>query len=296
MQSFQNLIIKGGVSELIEFRLLDKDGNYFYIEAQATNQLDNPYIKGLVVNSRDISIRKKAEEERRILIKELTKNNADLKQFSYIVSHNLRAPLTNLMSMLNLLDFSTIATERSLKLLEGFKSTTYRLNDTLNDLINILLVKNNTNIQKDHISFEASLSKVVKSVSSLIIESNTKIITDFTAANFVRFNEPYLESIFLNLITNSIRYKSDERAPEISIESQKQENEIILIYRDNGIGFNMELVKDKIFGLHQKFHHHPESRGIGLYLIHAQITSLGGRISVDSEINKGTIFKIAFKS
>ncbi len=296
MQTFQSLILNGGVTELIEFRLLNKDGNYFYIEAQATNQLDNPYIKGLVVNSRDISIRKKAEEERQILIKELTKNNADLRQFSYIVSHNLRAPLTNLMSMLNLLDFNTVSTERSLKLLEGFKSTTFRLNDTLNDLINILLVKNNTNIQKDHISFEASLSKVIKSVNSLIVETNTKIISDFTEANFVRFNEPYLESIFLNLITNSIRYKSDERFPEITITSEKHRGEIILIYRDNGIGFNMELVKGKIFGLHQKFHHHPESRGIGLYLIHAQITSLGGRISVDSEINKGTIFTIAFKS
>ncbi|MEI8074605.1 MAG: PAS domain S-box protein [Bacteroidota bacterium] len=296
MQSFQKLIVTGGVSELIEFRLLNNDGNYFYIEAQATNQLDNPNIKGLVVNSRDISIRKKTEEERQLLIKELTKNNADLRQFSYIVSHNLRAPLTNLLSTLNLLDYNTVSTERSLKLMEGFKSTTFRLNDTLNDLINILLVKNNTNIQKHNLSFEASLSKVSKSVNSLIAETQTQIITDFTAANYVQFNEPYLESIFLNLITNSIRYKSNERAPKISITTERQNDETILIYRDNGIGFNMELVKDKIFGLHQKFHHHPESRGIGLYLIHAQITSLEGRISVDSQINKGTIFTIAFKN
>jgi sensor histidine kinase regulating citrate/malate metabolism len=54
-------------------------------------------------------------------------------------------------------------------------------------------------------------------------------------------------------------------------------------------------VKDKIFGLHQKFHHHPESRGIGLYLIHAQITSLGGSISVNSQVDVGTIFSIVFK-
>jgi light-regulated signal transduction histidine kinase (bacteriophytochrome) len=248
------------------------------------------------VNSRDISIRKKAEEERKILIKELTKNNADLRQFSYIVSHNLRAPLTNLMSMLNLLDYSTITTERSLKLLEGFKSTTFRLNDTLNDLINILLVKNNTNIQKDTISFESSLSKVVKSVSSLITDTNTQIYSDFTAAQLVRFNVPYLESIFLNLITNSIRYRSEEHSPIITIHTEQKKNKTILTYSDNGIGFNMALVKDKIFGLHQKFHHHPESRGIGLYLIHAQITSLEGTISVDSQVNKGTKFTISFKN
>ena len=296
MFAFQNLIQKGGTSELMEFRLLNKDGNYFYIEAQATNQLDNPSIKGLVVNSRDISIRKKEEEERKILIKELTKSNADLKQFSYIVSHNLRAPLTNLMSMLNLLDYSTVSTDRSLKLLEGFKSTTFRLNDTLNDLINILLVKNNTNIQRNTIAFDDSLLKVTKSISSLISETNTSIITDFTAAQLVSFNEPYLESIFLNLITNSIRYKNPDKSPEIKITSKQVKNGSILVFSDNGIGFNMDLVKDKIFGLHQKFHHHPESRGIGLYLIHAQITSLGGTISVDSKINKGTIFTIEFKN
>jgi PAS domain S-box-containing protein len=296
MQSFQKLIITGGVSELTEFRLLDKNGNYFYIEAQATNQLSNPYIKGIVVNSRDISIRKKAEEERRILIQELTKNNSDLKQFSYIVSHNLRAPLTNLTSMINLLDFNTVSTERSLKLLNGFKSTTIHLNETLNDLIEILVVKDNTNIQTEFISFEKSLNKIIKSIKLLFTETNTVVTSDFSLADFVKFNEPYLESIFQNLITNSIRYRSMERFPEISIKTEIQGGETILTYSDNGIGFDINQVKDKIFGLHQKFHHHPESRGIGLYLIHAQITSLGGTIGVDSKINIGTTFKISFKN
>jgi PAS domain S-box-containing protein len=296
MLSFQRLIETGGVSELTEFRLLDKSGNYFYIEAQATNQLSNPYIQGIVVNSRDISIRKKAEEERKILIHELTKNNADLKQFSYIVSHNLRAPLTNLTSMINLLDFNTVSTERSLKLLNGFKSTTLHLNETLNDLIEILVVKDNTNIKTELISFENSLNKIIKSIKSLFTETNTNISSDFTSAGYVKFNEPYLESIFQNLITNSIRYRSKERISEISIKTEIQGNETILFYSDNGIGFDSNQVKDKIFGLHQKFHHHPESRGIGLYLIHAQITSLGGKISVDSKVDIGTIFKISFKN
>ncbi|MEI7627834.1 MAG: PAS domain-containing sensor histidine kinase [Bacteroidota bacterium] len=296
MQSFQKLIEKGGVSELAEFRLLDKNGNYFYIEAQATNQLNNPYIKGIVVNSRDISIRKKAEEERKILIQELTKNNSDLKQFSYIVSHNLRAPLTNLTSMIKLLDFSTVSTDRSLKLLNGFKSTTLHLNDTLNDLIEILVIKDNTNIHTENIYFEKALNKIIKSIKILFAETNTVISSDFSSAQFVKFNEPYLESIFQNLITNSIRYRSSDRNPEILIHTEIQGDYTILTYTDNGIGFDINQVKDKIFGLHQKFHHHPESRGIGLYLIHAQITSLGGTISVDSEIDKGTTFKVSFKN
>ena len=284
------------MSELTEFRLLNKDGNYFYIEAQATNQIDNPYIKGLVVNSRDISIRKKAEEERKILIKELTKNNSDLKQFFYTVSHNLRAPLTNLTSMIKLLDYSTVTTDRSLKLLEGFKATTAHLNETLNDLIDILVVKDNTNIQNEILNFERTLNKITKSINSLLEETKTEVTYDFTSANFIKFNETYLESIFQNLISNSIRYRSNDRHPEISIRSEIQGEDTIVTYSDNGIGFDINQVKDKIFGLHQKFHHHPESRGIGLYLIHAQITSLGGTISEYSKTDKGTTFLISFKN
>jgi PAS domain S-box-containing protein len=292
---FQSLIQNGGNSELIEFRLLNSDGQYFYIEAQATNQLQNPSIAGIVVTSRDISIRKKAEAEKQSLIQELTKNNADLKQFSYIVSHNLRSPLTNLISMTNLLDMDTINTERSLKLINGFKTTTTRLNETLNDLIHILLVKNNTNINIQSLVFEETLEQVTQSITAVMEASGIEIESDFSGAPSVIFNQAYLESIFQNLITNSIRYRNPDRIPKVQIKTFKNQQDIHLVFSDNGIGFDMELVKDKIFGLHQKFHHHPESRGIGLYLIHAQITSLGGSISVKSQVGNGTIFSIVFK-
>lgn len=295
LSTFQNLILKGGNSELIEFRLLNSDGAYFYIEAQATNQILNPSIAGIVVTSRDISVRKKGESEKQSLIQELTKNNADLKQFSYIVSHNLRSPLTNLISMTNLLDMDTIETERSLKLINGFKTTTTRLNDTLNDLIHILLVKNNTNIDIKPITFESVLDRVTHSITAVMESSGIELEVDFSGAPVVNFNQSYLESIFQNLITNSIRYKSPDRKPRVQIKTFKNQQDIHLVFKDNGIGFDMELVKDKIFGLHQKFHHHPESRGIGLYLIHAQITSLGGSISVNSQVDVGTIFSIVFK-
>ena len=295
LNSFQQLIQNGGISELIEFRLLNTDGQYFYIEAQASNQLNNPSIAGIVVTSRDISIRKKAEAEKQSLIQELTKNNADLKQFSYIVSHNLRSPLTNLISMTNLLDMDTVKTERSLKLINGFKTTTTRLNETLNDLIHILLVKNNTNINIQSLVFKETLEQVKQSITALMEASGIEIESDFSGAPSVIFNQAYLESIFQNLITNSIRYRNPDRIPKVQIKTFKNQQDIHLVFSDNGIGFDMDLVKDKIFGLHQKFHHHPESRGIGLYLIHAQITSLGGSISVKSQVGIGTIFSIVFK-
>jgi sensor histidine kinase regulating citrate/malate metabolism len=67
-----------------------------------------------------------------------------------------------------------------------------------------------------------------------------------------------------------------------------------LVISDNGLGFDMDNVKDKIFGRNQKFHHHDDSKGIGLYLVHNHITSIGGRIHVESELNEGATFIISF--
>jgi len=296
MYSLKNLIEHGGVSDPIEVRLLNSDGNYIIIEAQGSNQLYNPLIGGIVINSRDISARKKIEIEKQLLIDELTRNNADLKQFSYIVSHNLRSPLTNLMSMIKLFDYSSVKNERSLKLLDGFKVSTIKLNETLNDLIDILLVKNNNNTQVQELDIQEVLNQVVSSLKSLVDNSKIVINTDFKEAPLVNFTKPYLESVLQNLLTNSIKYASTIRTPIVFICSKKINNGILLTYSDNGIGFNIDLVKDKIFGLHQRFHHHPNSRGVGLYLIHSQITSMGGSIEVNSEEGVGTVFSITFKS
>ncbi len=296
MGAFGRLIQTGGTSDPMEFRIMNKDGTYFYIEAQATNQISNPNIQGIVITSRDISQRKKTEEERKLLIEELTKNNADLTQFSYIVSHDLRAPLTNLIAMIKLLDFSTIQNPRSLKLLKGFKTSTFKLRDTLNDLTDVLLVKNNINVEIKMLSLQEVFVSVLQSVSSLVERSGAVINVNFADAPVVKYSETYLESIFQNLLTNAIRYASPDRAPQINIVTKIRDNSILMTFADNGIGFNMNMVKGKIFGLHQRFHHHPESRGIGLYLIHSQITSLGGAITVDSEEGTGTTFFITLKN
>jgi light-regulated signal transduction histidine kinase (bacteriophytochrome) len=137
---------------------------------------------------------------------------------------------------------------------------------------------------------------VRKSIQSLVEASGTFIHADFSNLNTIRFNRAYMESVFLNLITNSIKYARSDEHPIIQIRSEKADGRDLLIFSDNGMGFDMEKVNDKIFGLHQKFHHHKDSKGIGLYLVHNHITSLGGKIEVESETNRGTTFTMSFKA
>jgi PAS domain S-box-containing protein len=234
--------------------------------------------------------------EREMMIYELSNTNKELKQFSFITSHNLRAPLTNLVAITNLIDLTKIHDDETRQLIQGFTTSTQQLNDTLNDLVRILIIKESTNLPVENLSFEEVFQHVKRSIYSIIESAGTIIHMDFSLGPQVLFNRLYLESIFLNLLTNSIKYARPGIVPEIYIRTEIKNGQVQLVFRDTGAGFDMAKVKDRVFGLHQRFHHHPDSKGIGLYLIHAQINSLGGQIEVESEVGKGTTFTIRFKS
>ncbi len=280
-----------------EYRLRKADGSFAFVRDKTFAIKDeNGKIVRMIGAMQDITKQKEAAEEKETLLKELVENNLELKQFSYITSHNLRAPLTNLVSICNMIKPAKGTDALTLKLIDGFKTSTYRLNETLNDLIEVMIIKENRNIRRDQLTFEEIYKKTKESLSISLIENEAIINADFSEAPAVIFANEYLESIFLNLFTNSVKYRHPNRAPIITIKTSKEPNgDTKLTFSDNGIGINMEFAKDKIFGLYKRFHNNANSKGIGLYLIHSQITTLGGTIAVESEVNIGTTFTITFK-
>jgi PAS domain S-box-containing protein len=245
--------------------------------------------------AKDITHKKRLEEERNALLANLTKVNKDLKQLTYTTSHDLRSPVNNLLSIFSLLDTSKISDQETLEFIEILKSSGETLKETLNNYVDILSKKDSIHADIEVLDFNECLQAVLHSVNSLIQSSKATIHINFNEVEKIKFNKAYLESVFLNLITNAIKYARPDRSPIISIYSKKVNEINKLIVVDNGLGFDMEKVKDKIFGLHQKFHDHKDSKGIGLYLVHSHITNLGGQIRVESSINEGTKFTISFK-
>jgi signal transduction histidine kinase len=100
----------------------------------------------------------------------------------------------------------------------------------------------------------------------------------------------------LNLLTNAIKYKSENRKLKITINANEVDDTVYLIFKDNGIGIDLERNRDKVFGLYQRFHNYPDSKGLGLYLVKSQVETMGGTISIESEVNKGTTFTLTFKN
>jgi len=274
-----------------------KNGEKFWLNMQITPVAnDKGWFTHWIAVERDVTKQKEAAEEKEKLLKELVENNLELKQFSYITSHNLRAPLTNLVAICNMIKPGTGTDALTLKLIDGFKTSTNHLNETLNDLIEVLIVKENRNIKRDQLTFEEIFKKTKESLSISLVEHKVIIKEDFSEAPTVDFANEYLESVFINLLTNAVKYRHPDRDPIITIKTIKDTNgKTKLTFSDNGIGINMAYAKDKIFGLYKRFHNNPDSKGIGLYLIHSQITTLGGKIEVESEVNIGTTFTITFK-
>lgn len=277
------------------YRFPNSKREYRWLETVVTNLSDDPAVRGIVINSRDVTDRIKLNEDQQVLTEELMKNNKDLQQFSYITSHNLRAPVANLLSLLSLYDKANPLEPFNETLIEKFEESTRQLNETLNDLLNVLVIKSNTAPEKERIQFADVILQVKRNVNSLLENKKGNLKIDFSEAQDVEFNKVHLESIFLNLISNAIKYSAEDKPPLIEISSQKTNDWTIIKFKDNGIGIDLERYKDRMFGLYQRFHSGKEGKGLGLYMIKSQIEAMGGKIEVESVPGKGSIFTVYFK-
>ncbi|WP_309613374.1 PAS domain-containing protein [Flavobacterium sp.] len=244
---------------------------------------------------RDVTEEKEKVKEREQLIRELTQNNKDLKQFSYITSHNLRAPLSNLTGLLNLIEDITIEDPELKEIINGFSKSTHLLNETINDLVKVIIIKDNPSIQKEKVLIKDVFENVFNQLSFLISVNKPILKIDLEDVTILDINKSYLESIFLNLLTNAIKYRDPNRQLRVTIATNVVDDNLIITFKDNGIGIDLEKNMDKIFGLYQRFHNYPDSKGLGLYLVKSQVESMGGTISVASTVGKGTTFTIVFK-
>ncbi|WP_207493756.1 PAS domain-containing sensor histidine kinase [Aridibaculum aurantiacum] len=279
-----------------ELMIRHKDG--YYIPAEVTSMMmkdgeGHNYISSII---RDITEKKKIEKEQKALTEELLKNNQDLQQFSFITSHNLRAPVANLMSLLSLYNKSNPGDDFNLVLVDKFAEATQQLNQTLNDLVNVLVIKSNNNISSDTVFLSAVFADVLKNVESLLEQQHGVINTDFSAVDEIRYNRIHVESIFLNMISNAIRYRSADRKPVINIRSYVVPGYIVVDFNDNGMGMDLKRYGDRLFGLYQRFHDNREGKGLGLYMTRSQVMAMGGKIEVESEPGVGSTFKVFFKS
>ena len=244
----------------------------------------------VVISHQDITERIKISND-------LIKHNQALQQFTYIISHNLRAPVANIIGLVNAIHSKEISMEDEHKMIAHLLTSAKKLDEIIKDLNQILQVKQDISIgQKEKISFADIMVDIQISMGTLIEKEEALLVVNFSEVQEMLSIKSYLFSIFLNLITNSIKYRLSNIKPIIQITSKKMGHSIALVFTDNGLGFNLEKQKDQIFGLYKRFHLHTEGRGMGLYMVKTQVEMLGGKVYVESRLNQGATFTLEFEN
>jgi len=256
---------------------------------------------GLSVYFRDVTERKESElkiielnKNLKAYTEELVSANKGLEQFSYIISHNLRAPVANIMGLGELLK-EDYPLEVKTQFQDELLSNVERLDSIIKDLNNILQVKVDMSEKKQPIELSELVDSVQSGIGQVMQKENVKIITNFSEVPYINSIKTYLHSIFYNLIFNSIKYRRPEVSPVIKITSEEKLGNVYITFKDNGMGIDLSKKGNQIFGLYKRFHHHVEGKGMGLFMVKTQVELLGGEIQVTSEENKGTQFTIEFK-
>ncbi len=280
-----------------EYHFRRADGSWAWVDGRGYILRD---AKGQPVRMigamQDISERREAEERQRLLGERLFRQNADLQQFTYIVSHNLRAPLANALGFAQLLERVTPGSEVFENSLQNLHTSLRQLDGILTDVNTILSVRDQRGgYRPEAVALAAVCTEALQGVGKLLDACHGQVQVAIAEDLQLPGRRAYFHSIFHNLLSNAIKYRSDDRPLRVEIEATTDADQLTTIrVRDNGRGFDLTTAGAAVFQLYQRFHSDQKGRGIGLFLVKAHVESMGGRISVESQEGVGTQFVLYF--
>ena len=245
----------------------------------------------------DITPRKQAEHQQQLLTEKLIGQNADLQQFTYIVSHNLRAPLANALGFSDLLarvDKQSAVFDASL---QNLRTSLRLLDEVLTDVNDILSVRDEqAGYRPEPVALAAVCQQALQGLREALQAAGGQLRLLIPAELRVAGSRAYFHSIFHNLISNAIKYRADARPLLIDIVATATPAEgVTIVVRDNGSGFDRQQAGDHVFQLYRRFHAGQAGRGIGLYLVRAHVEAMGGQVAVASRPDAGTEFTLYFR-
>ena len=280
--------------ESIKITILNytKEKEKYWFELNITTAFDsqNNFVNFIGVG-RNVTSRIEKELELKRLLEVTSSQNSKLFNFTHIVSHNIRSHTSNLSMIVDVIE-NTDEVDDKLSYFDLFKEGTEKLSESIEYLNEIISIQQKTNIEKTKIFLKNEIEKTKMALSLLIKESEITITDTIPKDLTVTAIPAYLDSILLNLFTNAIKYKSPERNSTLEIGYKISKDYLIINFKDNGLGLNLEKNDHKIFGMYKTFHNNEDAKGIGLFITKNQLEAMNGKIEVESKVGEGSNFKI----
>lgn len=246
---------------------------------------------GIGINITEI---KKAEKDIENLLNVTQDQNLRLRNFAHIVSHNLRSHSGNISALIDILQIEQKVLEDNV-VFSYLKAASNNLKETI-DHLNTVAALNASGTQKsDKINIKPLIESAISNVTGLAYDAKVTIQNLVNEDIFISGDLAYLDSIFLNLLTNGIKYRSTERNSYVIVSAKQTDQYISISFKDNGLGIDLQKNGSKLFGMYKTFHKNPDARGVGLFITKNQIESMGGKIEAESIPNVGTTFTVYFK-
>ncbi|MFN5319725.1 MAG: PAS domain S-box protein [Bacteroidia bacterium] len=294
LSEFQRVIpelMEGKNITNLDCQFISANGNYLTLEGRAIPLIHDGIVVGSQAYLHDITQIRKAEQDLKQLLDLTQTQNIRLKNFAHIVSHNLRSHSSNLKGLLTLLELE-FPEFKDNEYLENFQTAVQNLMEVIRHLSEVAQIQTNESSDWDRLDLGIIVDKTVASVLGLAKGAKVDVQNEIKEPLWVKGDAGYLNSIILNLLTNAIKYKSNNRDAFVRIRAQKNADKWVVSVEDNGLGIDLERQGRKMFGMYKTFHKHPDARGVGLFLVKNQIEAMGGKIEVQSEVDKGTVFSV----
>ncbi|HEY0742552.1 MAG TPA: sensor histidine kinase [Chryseosolibacter sp.] len=225
-------------------------------------------------------------------VKNLINQNNDLEQFSYIVSHNMRAPVARILGLISLMEAESTPDER-LQLMEYLKESTVGLDEIIHDLSQIIDLRRGSEMIMENVDLERIIQHNLADLTDELKSSHAQVNLSIEARTVIAV-KGYIQSILYNLISNAIKYRDPARQLLLTISTSENNFSVIIEVADNGLGINVPDNRlHEIFHLYKRTHTHVQGKGLGLYLVKTQVEALHGHIDVESAPGKGSCFRVS---
>lgn len=287
------MAIREGKECKVIIRNYKKNGDLFYNEIKISPVRDNKNrITHFVGILNDITDRLRSEQILKESYKTIEAHAQELEQFAYITSHNLRAPVANIQGLMEIYESDSLDKDTFQILNKNLRISVETLERVIGDLNSILDIRRNSSRQRKSVNLEEVVREIMSNLTEKIRTADATINYNFTQAPSIYTIEPYIYSIFHNLIENAIKYRKKDKKLVLNISLNIENDQILLSFSDNGMGINLSKNRNDLFGLYKRFHFHVDGKGLGLHMVKQQVDAMRGEIEVESEVNEGTTFHI----
>jgi two-component system phosphate regulon sensor histidine kinase PhoR len=273
--------------EILEKEIQTTDFRWYQMNVLPYLVVKQNKTNGVIITFVEITMRIKDLKEQEKLI-------AEHEILLDTISHDIKTPLTSLSLTIEMLKkIPEKGMEKFPVLLEKVENSLINIQQIINDLTNSRWQQHKYQAVEELLNFEHIIEDVRLTLAPQIEESKAVIKSEIGISEVV-FVRRKLRSVVYNLVNNAIKYRSQERNPEILIKTEEENGFMVVSIADNGKGIAEENLK-RIFAKYQRLEDSTEGTGIGLYLIKEIVNNAGGRIAVESEPGKGSIFKVFLK-